>query len=1308
MNTTLPFLKYSKLLLILIFSFFLSTNLSAQNLITVPFSNGFVGIEGSNTATTAYYLSGNSSSGGLGWSNIQFAQNSSSNQFVGLAQGNDIPGMVLITDANGVEHTINGFIKWRTPSGNSPHTMVFQPSTGTNVTLETNTTLAPANYTINDTKYIGLTFNGSTLVITPIPGTVSGNAATNGLLDTLNEYLATFGKLSVADVSVNEGAGTATVTVTLFDSSANAVTVAYATSNGTATSGLDYTATSGTLTFAANQTSTTFTIPIIDDSSIESTETINITLSDPTNASILNGAGVVTIADNDICTITSISVANISVAENAGYAMFDVQGPNDSYVSLYLTNGTALGTGVDYGASATQTTLGQTNLEYSIDNGATWLIYQNYAQIPGCATLKVRTPINDDVNIEPNVTFNLIVKPISVNLGAIDLYDVNYNTVNLSSLVLESGTAEAVNAVYKKTNAITVNSQAIDVQIKIIGKTNIGTGASDYLFDNDGTNSSRFQSEINSSSSSGSFVDYKIEFFKSGTNFPVALTNFYITGVDIDGNSASSREYIELSNFSSYTVNNPSGLAIGVSPTNSQNTRFTGIDNSLSGITFENSASFIANYQSPLTELNFRKGVTGTSNARQFSVAFGAAGGVFTTPVLTSTDDSEIAIATIIDNDSCTVGTPAGSATVQPTCAITTGTIVFTTQSGVEYSIDGTTYQSSATFTGIAAGTYTLKVRSTSDNTCTATGSTVTLYDPICAITDTAGPINGLVGATTASVLTNDTLNGVAVIPSAITLTGLTVPTGLTLNPSGTITIAANTPADSYTVTYQICEVSDPTNCSTTTATLVVGTCLSFPINDCDNDGETNELETTNGTNPNDPCLYTNAPLSASTPYATWSVLDCDGDGVTNQQEVTDGTDPSNPDTDGDGVTDGDEKTDGTDPIDPCKFILASQTVAPNVAWENGDCDGDGVTNKQEVTDGTDPSNPDTDGDGVTDGDEKTDGTDPIDPCKFILASQTVAPNVAWENGDCDGDGVTNKQEVTDGTDPSNPDTDGDGVTDGDEKTDGTDPIDPCKFILASQTVAPNVAWENGDCDGDGVTNKQEKLDGTDPSNPDTDGDGVTDGKEKTDGTDPIDPCKFILASQTVAPNVAWENGDCDGDGVTNAQEIIDSTDPNNPCESKPEHITNALSASFLAGDCDGDGLTNEEEIGSNVNYPNDPNGNGIPDYLEINNNTPSEDDLEIFNAVTPNGNGENDVFVIRNIQNYPNNTVTIFNRWGVIVFETEGYGQNGKFFKGVSEGRITINKNEELPIGNYFYILRYVNNSGVSKERSGYLYLNK
>ena len=77
----------------------------------------------------------------------------------------------------------------------------------------------------------------------------SGNAATAGLLDLLNNYLATFGKLSVADISVNESAGTVSVTVSLSATSTNTITVAYATSNGTATAGADYTAVNGILTF---------------------------------------------------------------------------------------------------------------------------------------------------------------------------------------------------------------------------------------------------------------------------------------------------------------------------------------------------------------------------------------------------------------------------------------------------------------------------------------------------------------------------------------------------------------------------------------------------------------------------------------------------------------------------------------------------------------------------------------------------------------------------------------------------------------------------------------------------------------------------------------------------------------------------------------------------------------------------------------------------------------------------------------------------------------------------------------------------
>jgi gliding motility-associated-like protein len=150
-------------------------------------------------------------------------------------------------------------------------------------------------------------------------------------------------------------------------------------------------------------------------------------------------------------------------------------------------------------------------------------------------------------------------------------------------------------------------------------------------------------------------------------------------------------------------------------------------------------------------------------------------------------------------------------------------------------------------------------------------------------------------------------------------------------------------------------------------------------------------------------------------------------------------------------------------------------------------------------------------------------------------------------------------------------------------------------------------------------------------------------------------------------------------------------------------------SEDFLNEDCDGDGLTNGEEIGNNPNQPNDSNNNGIPDFLEPNNGNPSsQDGIEVFQLLTPNGDGDNDVFVIRNIENFPNNSVQIFNRWGVKVYETTGYGQGNNFFRGVSEGRVTVNRSDELPVGTYYYILRYVNANGQTISRSGYLYINR
>ncbi len=102
--------------------------------------------------------------------------------------------------------------------------------------------------------------------------------------------------------------------------------------------------------------------------------------------------------------------------------------------------------------------------------------------------------------------------------------------------------------------------------------------------------------------------------------------------------------------------------------------------------------------------------------------------------------------------------------------------------------------------------------------------------------------------------------------------------------------------------------------------------------------------------------------------------------------------------------------------------------------------------------------------------------------------------------------------------------------------------------------------------------------------------------------------------------------------------------------------------------------------------------------------------DIVIYNGVTPNDDGKNDYFIIDGIRNVENSNVKIFNRWGVKVFETNDYDSYGNVFKGFSDGRMTINRGNQLPTGTYYYILTYSypNANGDSEriKKAGYLYL--
>lgn len=120
--------------------------------------------------------------------------------------------------------------------------------------------------------------------------------------------------LNIADVSVDEDAGTADVNVTLSEPSSSVVTVDYSTNDGNAVAGPDYSSTFGQLSFAPGETSKTISVPIVDDSLDESVETFNVGLSNASGATIADPTGVATIVDNDTSPPSSEPGDNISTA----------------------------------------------------------------------------------------------------------------------------------------------------------------------------------------------------------------------------------------------------------------------------------------------------------------------------------------------------------------------------------------------------------------------------------------------------------------------------------------------------------------------------------------------------------------------------------------------------------------------------------------------------------------------------------------------------------------------------------------------------------------------------------------------------------------------------------------------------------------------------------------------------------------------------------------------------------------------------------------------------------------------------------
>ncbi|RNC87506.1 MAG: gliding motility-associated C-terminal domain-containing protein [Allomuricauda sp.] len=333
-------------------------------------------------------------------------------------------------------------------------------------------------------------------------------------------------------------------------------------------------------------------------------------------------------------------------------------------------------------------------------------------------------------------------------------------------------------------------------------------------------------------------------------------------------------------------------------------------------------------------------------------------------------------------------------------------------------------------------------------------------------------------------------------------------------------------------------------------------------------------------------------------------------------------------------------------------------------------------------------------------------------------ATVTVIVTLGPTDLDSDDDGILDSFEDlnADGdNDPStNPtDTDGDGIPD---YLDIDSDDDGVPDNVEAQTTSGYIPPSGTDANNNGVDDAYEDNGNVGTIPIDTDGDGIPDYVDEDSDDDGVpDSTEAHDYDQDGFPDVTYTGSDKDNDGLDDAYEgdtqiDVDVNDEiDDPANDLPDTDSDG-EPDYRDIDDDDDGIeTRDEDLDLDGDFTNDDSDNdGTPNYLDPDLGMTDDDEIEVFNVITPNGDGIHDVLRIRNIENYPNNTVKIYNRWGVLVFVTRAYNSSGNVFDGTSEGRVTVDQDNKLPVGTYFYIIDYEDLSGTMRQISGYIYINR
>ncbi|MEN2800549.1 gliding motility-associated C-terminal domain-containing protein [Capnocytophaga sputigena] len=693
---------------------------------------------------------------------------------------------------------------------------------------------------------------------------------------------------------------------------------------------------------------------------------------------------------------------------------------------------------------------------------------------------------------------------------------------------------------------------------------------------------------------------------------------------------------------------------------------------------------------------------------------------------------------TVLDNDKLGTKTPTTTDVILTVVTTTTDVVGATKTPSIDLT-NGKVTVPSGTKSGTYEIVYSICERLNPNNCATATATVKVGSTPIVAKADTYTVTNGTsTTTTTGTILDNDKLGTKTPTTTDVILTVVTTTTDVvgatktpTLNNDGTVTVPSGTKSGTYEIVYSICERLNPNNCTTATATVKVG---STPIV-----AKADTYTVTNGTNTTTTTgtVLDNDKLGTKTPTTTDVILTV----VTTTTDVVGATKTPTLNNDGTVTVPSGTKS-GTyeivysicERLNPNNCATATATVkvgsTPIVAKADTYTITNGITTT--TTTGT-----------VLDNDKL--GTKTPTTTDVILTVVTTTTDVvgATKTPTLNNDGTI--------TVPS-------GTKSGTYEIVYSicERLNPNNCATATATVkvfVPAVATPTTiEAVNDGVTTITSTTGGTTPSvltndklngvpNPSISSvtltwntatptgftlnpNGTIDVAPNTPaGTHTISYTICAVASPTVC-STASIVVTVSGTTTSTTPVLPIAVDDRSTTAINTPVVVNVLGNDTPNGAITPNVVTNPANgtvvvnVDGSIEYRPNTNFEGTDTFVYEICNTDGcasatvtidvVNKLVPYNGMSVDGDGKNDYFHIGGIERYPNNVVRIYNRWGVKVFETEGYDNVTRVFRGISNGRVTIEQAEKLPQGTYYYVIEYYDSNNNKESLVGWLYLKK